>query len=69
MTRRALGLDGELERFTFTEIATSPHPVEQVEAQISAKGFLDDLTVALPGAGRTYLICDLQAPRSVLRRR
>jgi len=39
---RVLGFDSELARLAFTKIVPSPQPIKQVEAQVSAKGLLDD---------------------------
>jgi len=52
---RVLGLDSKLERLRFTKIVPSPQPIEQVEAQVSPKGFLDDFAIALAGADGAYL--------------
>jgi hypothetical protein len=43
-----LGLDGELHRFGLGEVATVPHPVDQVEAEVSTERFFDQGAVPLP---------------------
>src|SRR5680860_771521 len=43
---RVLSFDGKLNRLAFAKIVPSPQPIEQVETQVSAKGLLDDVSIA-----------------------
>lgn len=44
-----LCLDGKGERALFAGIVALPEPLEEVEAELAAERFLDDLAVALAG--------------------
>jgi hypothetical protein len=55
VSSRVLGFDGKLERLALTEIVPSPQPIEEVEAKVSSKGFLDDLAIGLPRARSPHL--------------
>ena len=55
--RLVLRFDRELQRFSLVEARSLPHAVEQIEAEVAAKGLLDHVAVAPAGPGRLDADC------------
>ena len=57
-----LRFDGELGGLDLGYVVPSLHPIEQIQAQISAEGLFDDLAIGLTGARSLHL----DGPKDVL---